>query len=524
MIFQRRREVTDNNKSPTDVVAATMAVIVPLLFIFAIPYIVAIMARSHCFPHDINKVIMTKLESIDLYSIRIPYLQGDSPKKLPTAHGGAMYILVVGLVLAPIISTYISYLLTNTLVVVSLRPLTLPKLTSFLELQYSSATTSIIDSSIQPLFSSNNASSSGSGFAILIKTMGAKCGEVKSFIPNLHSGVFSTSSEFFAESGRAEHAFRCPRCTLDELSTLAVKFDSSCQSFSVTMSAVGVGGGVSSSTMQISPPRSESVIEKATGTFVVSLEVIQDTIKGELPKSNGLIKGGRSAMGLLLLAASDVFTTERLPNSDGDQMTLSLILLQRGDFVQYDLIPIMSILQLLTAMSSWLPFIASGITLLYIHEELVRRIWGAKALPHLDHLKSEAAAQSEGERKERAIKAASISLAASGVSDIGGGGSIHLIRRSVSAARGMQQIKVNAIFKNAIQQELPQGSGQPSVVKDVEEEEEEEEEVEEEEEEEKKEVVYVNNSIVITGSVTSTPRVSRFGFVKSPLTSIAPRE
>jgi hypothetical protein len=84
----------------------------------------------------------------------------------------------------------------------------------------------------------------------------------------------------------------------------------------------------------------------------------------------------------------------------------------------------------------------------------------------------------------------------------------------------MQQIKVNAIFKNAIQQELPQGSGQPSVVKDVEEEKEEEEE----EEEEKKEVVHVNNSIVIAGSVTSPPRVSRFGFVKSPLTSIAPRE
>ena len=135
-------------------------------------------------------------------------------------------------------------------------------------------------------------------------------------------------------------------------------------------------------------------------------------------------------------------------------------------------------------------------------------------------MKSEAAAQSEGERKERAIKAASISLAASGISDIGGGGgSIHLIRRSVSAEREMQQFKMNSILKNVIQKELRKECDQPSGVKEVE-----EEEVEEEEEEE--EVVYVNNSIAITGNeaaVTPPTRVSRFGFVKPPLTSIAPR-
>jgi len=530
MIFQRRREVTDNNKSAADVVVATLAVIIPVLFIFAIPYIIAIMARSHCFPHDINQFIIARLESIDLYSIRTPHSQGDSPKKLPTAHGGAMYILVVGMVLAPIISTYISYLLTNTLVVISLRPLTLPKLTSFQELPYTTATTFVDDASIRPLLTSTNVSGSASGFAILVKTMGAKCGEIKKFTPNLHSGEFSVSSEFSAATGRAEHAFRCPRCTLDELSTLTVDFDATCQSFSVTMSAVGVGGGISSSTMSLSPSRPDSVIEKATGTFLVSLEVIQDTIKGERPKANGLVLGGRSAMGLLLLAASGVSTTER--QSYGDRMTLNLLLEQQGDFVQHDLIPIMSILQLLTAMSSWLPFIASGVTLLYVHEELVLRIWGAKALPHLQHLKNEAIAQAEGDRKERAIKAASISLAASGpMTDVmgsgggggGGGGSIHLIRRSVSAARVIQQFKMNALLKNPNHQEMPQISEDKAL--DHDDDKHEQEEVKEHGHE-KDEVISVNKSIVVTSDVVSSPpRVSRFGFVKtttSPLSSLPP--
>ena len=449
MIFQRRRDVLDNNKSPSEVLVATLGSIIPVVLFFAIPYIIAILARSHCFPHDMNQMILTKLESIDLYAIRAPHTEGDSPKKLPTAHGGAMYILVVGLVLAPIISTYISYSLTNTQVVVSLRPLTLPKLTAFQELTYNSATAFVNDSSIRPLLSSGSAS----GFAVLIKTMGSKCGQIKSFTPNLHAGSFSNSSMFSISSGLAEHSFICSKCTLDELSTLSVQFDATCQSFSVTMSAVGVGGGISSSTMNLSPPRSDSVLESASGTFIVSLEVIQDTINGNQPRKDGLILGGRSAMGLLLLAASDLSTTERVSSENSDEtMTLNLRLEQRGDFVEYDLIPLMTVLQLLTAMSSWLPFIASGITLLYIHEAFVLKIWGPRALPHLDHLQNDVDPH-EGERKERAIAAASISLAAAGNTisssgEHGGGtGSIHVIRRSISAGRVIQQFKMNALLK-----------------------------------------------------------------------------
>jgi hypothetical protein len=164
--------------------------------------------------------------------------------------------------------------------------------------------------------------------AVAVATMGRRCGTLAgTWASLLLAGNFSYARHFDNATGAALHTFTCVRCFVDELSQLSFVLDSSCQSLSVTLAAAGVGGGISvASAYALATKASQSQV-----TFPLVLEVIQDEVIGTASSSDGLVLGGRSAAGYLVLPTAGLQSSTTSAASSGTvALTIHLTLQVRA--------------------------------------------------------------------------------------------------------------------------------------------------------------------------------------------------
>ena len=411
--FQRLIAVSSGNVPAPELLKSTLHAGLPVLALALLPYLLLSLASG--LPRAIARTMRPLLERVDSYKIREPEAPGASPYLQPSPLGGALTLASVGLVAFLMISTVVQYAGSNTLLQQSTLPMLLPGLASFKDLPLahvsSSAAAGLDDAALLALTGPVGA---GSGFAITVATMGTRCGALRGggtsgFSASLASGAFSYSSHFNSSTGAALHSFSCARCFVDELSQLAFALDASCQSLLVTVAAASAGGGVSSSSIYVTNAAApgQTLLASVTATIPLALEVIQDGVGGATPRdSDGLVLGGRSAAGLVALAATSVASTQAATALDTGTLTLTLSLPVQTAYTLYALSPILSLLALFSSLAAWLTLLGVGAIVLDLHER------GEKLGRHLG-LISRTEGGNEGERAGSAGEAGAAAAATS---------------------------------------------------------------------------------------------------------------
>ena len=242
------------------------------------------------------------------------------------------------------------------------------------------------------------ASRAQGGVTVTVRTQGALCA---SPLPNgtswgLASGAFTLASAWDAATGAAVHTLTCPTCFFSPVSYLTLSFDGSCQSYSLSVAAVGVAGGVTTSTALIAPPAlpasgagagaagaapAAATLTAASITVPLSLEVIQDSVKGAA-RDDGLVVGGRSAAGLVagaVTAISPTLATTTATAAARAPVAITVYLPLSSVYAQNTLTPIMSLVGLASACAAWLGLLGIGGTLKGLHKMAEARLAGGKA-------------------------------------------------------------------------------------------------------------------------------------------------
>ena len=304
-----------------------------------------------------------------------PKKEGETPLLKPSALGGAVTLLTLGAIIALMSTTLVTYAQANTLLKSSLLPVTRPQLAAYTLLPCQPALPTIflgfnISSTLSKHLSASGArpNKPGSGISVAIETMGNLCGSLVANSSHLYKGEFAYTSTVTAATGYSLHFFSCPDCMPDDLAFLSASFDTSCQSFVVSVFATGSGGGVTMTSVTAVAPGA-SAMGAADVTFPVILEAIQDTTLGAVPRAaDGLVVGARSAVGYLANGASPATIMPLAAGAAAIELTIRLPLV--SSFVMNQLTPIMSPGQLAGALAAWLTLLSSGAILLTIHKSV----------------------------------------------------------------------------------------------------------------------------------------------------------
>lgn len=289
--FQRLLPVASGNIDSQSIFLQTARFGGPVLGAALLPYLLLALANALGCACVMRRVLRPALERVDRYSMRSPEKRGGHPTLRPSALGGALTLVSLGVVAALIIFTVLQFLGSNTLLQQSVLPLTLASAASFKYLPLAQVAPGVAEGIIDPaLLALIGPGGPGSGFSVTVMAMGSKCGTLydgTEMTASSISGNFTYSSEFNATSCLARHVFVCRTCSLNILSVMKVTLHASCgRSTVVTVAAVGAGGGASSCTLASPTASSGTTLNlpfafyKALAfSFPVQLEVVQDNVQ-----------------------------------------------------------------------------------------------------------------------------------------------------------------------------------------------------------------------------------------------------
>jgi hypothetical protein len=186
------------------------------------------------------------LRAIDLYGLRHRVPQGESPVQRSTARGGAASIVAWATV-AAIASALISQYATDN--AQAQLPFVAPVTDSYATLTTGKATYNALGASVSSSNGLDNTDGLVSGLRLIVSAMGPNCDSIvwddSSNSSQLLSGYFQYTTSVNASTGLAVHIFDCPDCAFRSISSLALAFDTTCQTFMLQAYAVGADGVVS---------------------------------------------------------------------------------------------------------------------------------------------------------------------------------------------------------------------------------------------------------------------------------------
>ena len=386
--------VTDGNLGSRELLMTVLSIALPIALFSLMPYALVLCAARGlcCSPSFARRT--NYLAIIDQYALLWPSQDGAFAVVQRTPAGGALFLVGVGVVLALSAWSLCGFFYSNNMLVSSLLPTQLGLITSYRSLPRASPNATLAS---RALWSGTTPLADGSGgLAVSVRTHGRLCSTVKATSSDTDAGAFAYSVAFNTTTFEARHDFRCSACSFDALSYVAATFDLSCQSFAVSLTAVGVGGGVTTSQVYID---SASPISAAALSFPLVLQVISDTVSGAPRAGDGLVVGGRSAAGYAVGGATAPVLSAATPGAMSVSLSLSISLQQ--EYVLYSLTPLLSTVGLVTALTAWSGLLFSfGLALVVVH----RMILGAPHIAAEVHAANERAAAMEA--VEAAVKAA----------------------------------------------------------------------------------------------------------------------
>jgi hypothetical protein len=159
------------------------------------------------------------------------------------------------------------------------------------------------------------------------------------------------------------------------LSFVSASFDVSCQSFIVTVSTIGVGGGVTVSATTVSPDANVA-FDAATVTVPLTLEVIQDETV-TVPEAGEISLSGRSAKGFSASSAVMVIASALATSAATTTTTITVALDLQPAYVRNTLSSITPPLRLVSLLAAWLSLLSIGGIFLRAHMAAASTIMGA---------------------------------------------------------------------------------------------------------------------------------------------------
>jgi hypothetical protein len=370
LLFERRVPVLSGNLEPDAATALTLRVAVPIVVLFSLPY-VALLVLSTAKSVSRFRAFLTALASVDQYAIKPPAADGLAPTMRRSPAGGALFIVVIGFVIALMSSTAQQFLYYNVLQVSSLLPLSLADEARYATLPRTALFATVPANSGLAALATGSGSSPVTGFAVAIRTQGALCAAPLANESSLGSGAFASRVAANAATGDAVAVFTCAGCSLTGLSYLQLTYDPSCQTFAVTVTAVGVGGGWSAAAVYV--VRYDAPLTDARATFPLRLEAIQDRTGGGQPGE--IAASGRSAVGY---AVGGVTATESTPSDTGSlpdaPVNVRVDLVLANDYELTELTQITTMLRLFSLMTAWLGLLGLGAVLLKLHTTVAVRV------------------------------------------------------------------------------------------------------------------------------------------------------
>ena len=371
LTFQRSLSIGDGNASPEQQLALTVRSSLPIFLVCLVPYLAYLLFTSRC---NVERFFLA-LEKVDVYSLDDPDEKGLSPYFNPTPLGGSLTLLTFGGIVTLMVSSVVTYNTSNTLLVQSSLVLTPAATSAFALLPLSPSSVlpgapGSYDAGLAALLApSSSKTAAMGGVAIAVRTHGSRCGVIwpNATTWSLPSGAFTSASTFDAATGAAVHTFTCAKCFFSQLSYLTMALDSSCQTFAVTVAAVGVAGGVTVSAAKFSASSAASPLAAAAMTVPVSLEVIQDAVAGVARAGESFVQGGRSAAGFVASAVAGVTLTPVTAASTAP-VTVTIYLPLKDVYALASLSPIMTLFGLASACAAWLGLIGTGGVLKTAHK------------------------------------------------------------------------------------------------------------------------------------------------------------
>lgn len=357
--FQRLPALNAGIATPAEKLTTAISVSVPIAVVFVIPILI-VAAAALCLRTAPRALGL--LRYADLYSIRPPMVENEAPLLTPSPLGGAVSMATLGAILALMASTVAQYRLSNTLLLQSSLPVTLPALDSFADLPHARVTADVAAGiSDAALLALTAPGAPGAGFVVTVATMGARCATLRGNASTLTAGAFAYAGAADAATGAAHHTFTCARCFVDQLSRLTLVFDASCQTFAITIAAASASGGVSAASAHVANAAAPGApgLAAVGVTFPLVLEVVSDAVGGAAAReSDGLVLGGRSVAGFVALPAEDA---SGAVGAGGEApVTLTIALPLQQSFTLYALSPVLSPLGLLSAIAAFLGLLGAG--------------------------------------------------------------------------------------------------------------------------------------------------------------------
>lgn len=158
------------------------------------------------------------------------------------------------------------------------------------------------------------------------------------------------------------------------LSFVSASFDTSCQSFVITVSTIGVGGGITVSATAVLPNADVS-FKTATVTVPLTLEVIQDETV-TVPDAGEIATSGRSAKGLSVSSADQAISPP-VAGTETASVNITVALDLQPIYVRNTLSAITPPLRLFSLLTAWLGLLSIGGIFLQLHMAAANKIAGA---------------------------------------------------------------------------------------------------------------------------------------------------
>lgn len=379
--FQRVSRVETGNVEGAALLQLLLGTSLPILALASLPLLFLLAANSSTRFRRTTVLLGSALAYLDQYSLAEIPAKGASPVNVPSATGGAFSILVAGSIVALMAATTAQYNSSNVVLVTSVLPVFLSTISAYVVLPFAQSAAA---------FTAAGLNVGATGLIVSVDVMGAQCGVLLgnastagllANVSNVASFVdFAYSVTTDKVSGASRHVFSCPACIPNAFSSLQLAFHPSCQSFVVTLAAVGVGGGVTASSA-VANDINGRPFTSATLTFPVALEVIQDTIGGFLD-ANGVYVDGRSSLGLSSTGVSGN-ELDLVSQDDAalEATRLELNFFLAADFTRFTLSARMTQLSFASSLAAFLPLFGAGalvLTCLRFIKRACRRGGGAK--------------------------------------------------------------------------------------------------------------------------------------------------
>jgi hypothetical protein len=206
-LFQRVLSVQTGNLSSAAANAQIVRWAVPILFLFALPYLLYLLAHDVC-PRRFESLLV-----LDQYAVKSPSVNGRPLILVRTPAGGALFIATVGLIVALMTATLLNFLSSNTLLQSASLPLDRPTQIAYSRLPPQRLdSTLVLPSDVAVLTLLGNGEPAVTGFVVAVQVQGRLCAALTNNASSLLTGAFSYAAVSNSTTGWAMHSWSCSDC------------------------------------------------------------------------------------------------------------------------------------------------------------------------------------------------------------------------------------------------------------------------------------------------------------------------